>query len=138
MVERIIYEEKELAIIIRNDYHEPGIHFLTQDNYSQQMAYMNHPGGHIIEPHFHNLVSRTIHYTQEVLVVKKGKLRVDFYDTNKVCVDNTVLQAGDIILLCAGGHGFEVIEEVSMVEIKQGPYVGENDKIRFKPVKGDD
>lgn len=134
MIERIIHEEKELAIIIRNDHHEPGIHFLTEDDYSQQLAYMSHPSGHIIEPHFHNLVSRTIRYTQEVLVIKKGKLRVDFYNVNKVCIDHAILQAGDIILLCAGGHGFKVLEEISMVEIKQGPYVGENDKTRFQPV----
>ena len=137
MIEKIENNDELVAIIIRNDYDQEGICFLTPDDFSQQLAYMHHPEGHTIVPHFHNLVSRTIHYTQEVLVIKKGKLRVDFYDNNKICINQTVLCAGDIILLCAGGHGFEVLEEVSMVEIKQGPYVGENDKTRFEPVKGE-
>ena len=133
MIEEIKNKEELMAIIIREDYDNAGIQFLTPDDFSQQMAYMHHPQGHIIKPHFHNLVPRTIHYTQEVLVVKKGKLRVDFYDKDRVCINRTILHTGDIILLCSGGHGFEVLEETSMVEIKQGPYAGENDKTRFEP-----
>jgi len=138
MIQRIYNNEELMAIIIRDSHDNEGIEFLTPDDFSQQLAYMHHPSGHTIIPHFHNLVSRTVHYTQEVLVIKSGKLRVDFYNTNRICINQVVLQSGDIILLCSGGHGFEVLEEVSMVEIKQGPYVGENDKTRFEPVKGDD
>ena len=134
MIERISNNGEEMAIIIRSTYKEEGIHFLTPDDYSQQLAYMNHKKGHLIAPHFHNLVPRTVHYTQEVLVIKSGKLRVDFYDESRQKINDTILSAGDIILLCSGGHGFEVLEEVEMVEIKQGPYIGENDKTRFEPV----
>ena len=133
MIERIMYEEKELAIIIRNDYYESGIHFLTREDYSQQMAYMHHPAGHKIIPHFHNKVKRTVHYTQEVLVIKKGKVKVNFYDSKCIFRKSTVIAEGDIILLVSGGHGFEILEETIMVEIKQGPYVGEADKTRFEP-----
>ena len=132
MVERIENQGEEMAIIIRSNSEE-GIHFLTPDNYSQQLAYMHHKAGHQIIPHFHNMVSRTVHYTQEVLVIRKGRVKVNFYNTDKEGVADTILNAGDVILLCSGGHGFEILEETEMIEIKQGPYVGGNDKTRFIP-----
>ncbi len=98
---------------------------------SQQVAYMQHPSGHLIEPHVHNKVTREVHYTQEVLVLRKGKLRVDFYDTERKYLESRILEAGDLILLATGGHGFKVLEEVEMFEIKQGPYAGDGDKTRF-------
>ncbi len=135
MIERILHQGEELAIIIRNDYHEEGIHFLTPGEYSQQLAYMHHPGGKIIAAHVHNEVHRSIHITQEVLVIKSGKLRVDFYDDHRAYLESRILAAGDIILLVAGGHGFQVLEEVEMVEIKQGPYAGDDDKVRFDGIE---
>lgn len=135
MIERIIHENRELAIIIRNDYCEKGIHFLTKSDYSQQLAYMHHPKGKVIEAHIHNYEERKVVYTQEVLVIKKGSLRVDFYKDEYSYIESIILKAGDIILLAAGGHGFEVLEEVEMVEIKQGPYLEEHDKTRFQGVK---
>lgn len=134
MIKRIMDENRELAIVIRNDYHEEGIHFLTEGDYSQQLAYMHHPKGKIIDAHVHNHEERSIVLTQEVLVIKKGILRVDFYKENYSYLESILLYAGDIILLASGGHGFEVIEEVEMVEIKQGPYLGERDKTRFKGI----
>lgn len=134
MIEKIIFQGQVMGIIIRSDYHEEGIHFLTPDDYSQQLAYMHHPTGKVIAAHIHNEVHRSIHITQEVLVLKKGKLRVDFYDDDKKYIESYILYGGDIILLVSGGHGFEVLEEVEMVEIKQGPYAGDDDKIRFEGV----
>jgi mannose-6-phosphate isomerase-like protein (cupin superfamily) len=72
-----------------------------------------------------------VYYTQEVLFIKRGKLRVDFYDKNQIYLESYVLETGDAILLASGGHGFEVLEEVEVIEVKQGPYCGENDKTRF-------
>ena len=133
MVERVEYQGEEMAIIIRNDYSEEGIHFLTSNDYSQQLAYMHHHAGHQIIPHYHNPVPRTVHYTQEVLVIRKGKVKVNFYNMKQECVAGKVLTDGDVILLCSGGHGFDILEETEMIEIKPGPYVGENDKTRFIP-----
>jgi mannose-6-phosphate isomerase-like protein (cupin superfamily) len=82
----------------------------------------------------HNPVSRNVHYTQEVLLIKSGKLRVDFYDDGQNYLESRVLEGGDVILLATGGHGFEVIEEVEMIEVKQGPYAGDQDKTRFTGV----
>ena len=65
-------------------------------------------------------------------------LRVDFYRNDQTYLKSTILQKGDIILLASGGHGFQVLEEVEMVEIKQGPYLGAKDKIRFEGIKAAD
>jgi mannose-6-phosphate isomerase-like protein (cupin superfamily) len=94
---------------------------------------MNHPKGKVIEPHVHNPVKREVHYTQEVLIIKKGKLRVDFYLENQEYLKSTILSEGDLILLMTGGHGFEILEDLEMIEVKQGPYAGDQDNTRFKP-----
>lgn len=135
MIEKIMHQDELMAIIIRDSFEKEGIEFVTPDEFSQQMAYMQHPKGHHIEPHFHNEVHRTIKYTQEVLVIKRGKLRTDFYDEECNYLESVILSQGDIILLCSGGHGFEVLEDLAMVEIKQGPYVGPEDKTRFAGVE---
>lgn len=133
MIERFYEGEEIAAIIIRNNFDKEGIKFVTPDEFSQQMAYMHHKKGHLIIPHFHNKVSRTVHYTQEVLVIKSGKVKVNFYDKDCCFRESTIISAGDVILLASGGHGFEILEETVMVEIKQGPYAGEADKTRFDP-----
>lgn len=124
-----------LAIIIKSDFSNEGIEFFTPGDYSQQLAYMKHPKGKIIEPHVHNQVKRQVHYTQEVLVIKRGKLRVDFYTNERVYLESYILKEGDVILLASGGHGFEVTEDLEMYEIKQGPYAGDSDKTRFQYVE---
>ena len=121
-----------LAIIIKADFEKDGIEFFTPDDYSQQLAYMKHPKGKIIVPHVHNEVKRQVHLTQEVLVIKSGALRVDFYTQEKEYLESYLLKKGDVILLAGGGHGFEVMEDLEMYEIKQGPYAGEADKVRFE------
>jgi hypothetical protein len=135
MIIEIKKDNKLLAIIISGELKKQGVHFLTPDNFSQQLAYIHHPIGKIIEPHIHNPVLREVHYTQEVLFIKRGKLRVDFYDENKTYFESKVLEAGDVILLATGGHGFEVLEELEMIEVKQGPYVFDADKTKFNPVE---
>ena len=136
MIERVEFEGTEFAIIIRDGVVEPGVHFFTPDHFSQQLACIRHPAGHLIEPHVHNPVTRSVHYTQEVLFLRRGRLRVDFYRTDGGYLESRVLGPGDVILLISGGHGFEVIEEIEMIEVKQGPYAGELDKTRFKGIEG--
>lgn len=135
MIETIFDNNNEvLAIVVYSDYNKEGVTFVTPNEYSQQLAYMHHPKGHIIQPHIHNEVKREILYTKEVLVIKKGKLRCDFYSDKREYIKSVTIGEGDVILLVSGGHGFKCIEEVEMFEIKQGPYAGENDKTRFEPV----
>lgn len=130
-------KEKLLAMIIKNDYVCEGVDFITPDEYSQQVAYMHHPAGKVIDAHVHNLVHRNIVLTQEVLFIKKGKLRVDFYDDYEDYLESVILEAGDVILLVSGGHGFKILEETEMIEVKQGPYSGEADKKRFTGIVED-
>jgi len=137
MIEEIYSGDKLLSIIIRKNYHKEGIEFFTPDDFSQQLAYMNHPKNYVITPHVHNVVQREVNLTQEVLIIKSGKIRVDFYDVDKNYIESCVLNSGDIILLASGGHGFEMLEPTEMIEVKQGPYAGEADKVRFKPIEKD-
>ena len=134
MVDRVVFEGQILALILPARYGDPGIQFFTPDHFSQQLAYMRHPKGKSIEPHVHNPVPREVTYTQEVLFIRSGKLRVDFYGEGQQFLESRLLSAGDVILLVTGGHGFEFLEESEVIEVKQGPYVGECDKTRFTPV----
>jgi mannose-6-phosphate isomerase-like protein (cupin superfamily) len=132
MIEQIQHSDQLLAMIVSHRFNQPGIHFFTPNDLSQQLAYMHHPTGKVIPPHVHNPVPRQVVYTQEVLFIKAGKLRVDFYNDAQEYLESRILEAGDTILLVTGGHGFEVLEEVEMIEVKQGPYVGDQDKTRFE------
>ena len=137
MITRVVFNETELAIILRNDFRSEGIEFFTPNYFSQQLGYMNRPLGYKIEPHVHNSVPREVHYTKEVLLIKSGKIRVDFYDNNQNYFESHILYKGDVILLAFGGHGFEMLEESEIIEIKQGPYAGDMDKTRFQSVSKD-
>lgn len=137
MLQKIIHKEQLLAVIIPHDFSTYGINFFTPGDFSQQLAYMRHPAGKTIEPHVHNPVPREVHYTLETLFLRKGKLRVDFYDEKQNYLESRMLEEGDVILLASGGHGFEVLEEVEMIEVKQVPYAGELDKTRFNGIKAE-
>lgn len=134
MVEIVEKEGVRLAVLIRANFKKDGIEFFTDDNSSQQLGYMNRPEGYVIAPHRHNLVPREVKLTQEVLYIKSGKVRVDFYDNDQTYLHSTIVTTGDVILLADGGHGFKMLEQSEMIEIKQGPYCGEMDKVRFNPI----
>jgi hypothetical protein len=95
-----------------------------------------HKKGDIIQAHRHVYNKREVHFTQEVLFVKKGKVKVNLYNSRKQYISSEILEKGDIILLCGGAHGFEFLEDSILIEIKQGPYTGEKDKERFDGVEG--
>ncbi|PJZ70271.1 hypothetical protein CH373_12355 [Leptospira perolatii] len=131
MIEEILHGDRMLALILRSNFKKEGIEFFTPPEFSQQLAYMNRPKDYIIQPHVHNSVSRSVEYTKEVLFIKSGKVRVDFFTDSKEYLESRVLETGDVILLAYGGHGFYMLEATEMIEVKQGPYAGEHDKSRF-------
>lgn len=135
--ERIIHQGNLIALIIRCNYHRPDITFFTPNDFSQQLAYMNRPKGHIIQPHVHNPVPREVVYTQEVLFIKSGRVRVDFFDDGHSYLESRILLQGDVILLASGGHGFEMLENAEIIEVKQGPYAGEEDKTKFDGISSE-
>jgi mannose-6-phosphate isomerase-like protein (cupin superfamily) len=131
-LEHIVHELEPIALIIRSDYNEPGVHFFTPPNFSQQVAFIRHQEGKRIAPHLHNLIHRQVLYTQEVLFIRQGRVKVNLYSTNCDYICSRVLSTGDIILLCGGGHSFEMLEDTSMIEVKQGPYAQDKDKKHFE------
>lgn len=132
-IEIVKIDQQVAAIIVRSHFNPDGIQFVTPDDYSQQLGYMRRPAGYVIQPHIHLQVERKASFTQEVLYVRKGRVRVDFYRDNESYVESREIAIGDVILLSTGGHGFEMIEESELIEIKQGPYL--DDKRRFTPSK---
>jgi mannose-6-phosphate isomerase-like protein (cupin superfamily) len=131
MIEKIVHNDIMFALIVRKAYVADGIHFFTPDDFSQQLAYMKRPANWRIDPHLHNPITRSVQYTHEVLFIKSGKVRVDFYVDPTSYLESRILYPGDVILLAHGGHGFSMLEESEMIEVKQGPYSGDRDKTRF-------
>jgi hypothetical protein len=131
MIEQVNYQGTLYAVIIRAAYEKDGIEFFTPGHFSQQLGYMKRSRGYQVPAHIHNPVHREITLTNEVLFLKRGKVRIDFFSDEKVCFQSHILTAGDIILLAAGGHGLEFMEESEIIEVKQGPYSGDQDKTRL-------
>jgi hypothetical protein len=130
MIENIEYNGKMIAIIIYKNYHNEGTSFITNKESILQLGYMSHPMGYRIKPHVHNPVHRHTIGTQEVLFVKGGVIRIDFYSYDKVYLESRKLSAGDAVLMAGGGHGITVLETATMIEVKNGPYI--EDKERFQ------
>lgn len=123
-----------LGAIVRSTYHNNGIGFFSDDNDGLQLGYMNRPDNYIIAPHTHNKIKREVFFTEEILFIRSGMVRVDFYDDNQIYIESHIVRGGDIVILMAGGHGFKVLERADIFEVKQGPYLGAQDKIRFEPI----
>ena len=135
MIEKILYKKKLFALIVKGNFRKKsGINFFTPNNSTQQFGYLKHKKGHIVQPHQHNKRLTKILNTTEVILLLKGTLRVDFYNNKKKYLFSKIINEKDIIMLVHGGHGFKVLKNVEMVEIKQGPYSLSSDKIKFDKV----
>ncbi len=133
MLEEIQICATLIALIIRNNPIKEGLTFFTKPEMEQQVAKMKYPAGSYIIPHFHNKIRRELNTTSEVIIIRQGTLRIDFYDKEEYC-KSCVINSGDIVLLFGGSHGFKILEDLEMIEIKQGPYVGDLDKTKFKRI----
>ena len=135
MIEKISHKKKLFALIVRGKFrNKKGVNFFTPNHTTQQFGYMKHKKNHIIEPHLHNKRLTKILTTTEVILMLKGVLRVDFYDDHRIYLVSKIIKAKDIIMLVNGGHGFKVIKNVEMIEVKQGPYNLSKDKKKFNSV----
>lgn len=131
--EEIRHEGKLIAIIVRSNYTSDSIEFFSPSDFSQQLGYLPHKEGSVIKPHVHKQIERRVTLTQEVLFIRKGRMSVDLYTEDRKYIASRELSAGDVILLCSGGHGFKMLEDIEMIEVKQGPYSGKgNDKEVFE------
>lgn len=133
LVEEVAADGKVLCLIIRGDAQPERTTFLTPDTYNLQAGFIVYPAGGAVVPHRHHPVERRIQGTQEVLMVRRGHCLVDLYDESKTLVATRDLAQGDVILLVSGGHGFRMTQDTVLLEIKQGPYVGVEEKERFTP-----
>jgi len=134
-VERIEDGDELIAIILRHEFKKDGLEFFTPNEFSQQLGYMNHPTGHTIPAHIHKQHLRNVTYTRETIYVKSGKTKVDFYTEQKKFIVSKTLKTGDILFISSGGHGFTMLEPTEMIEVKQGPYFGDQDKEVFEKMK---
>jgi hypothetical protein len=127
-VDRITHQGQELAVVVRAAFSRDGIAFFTPGDYSQQLGYMNRPAGYQVQPHRHNEIEREVRKTLETLFVRHGKMRIDFFDDAGQVVADVVVATGDVVLLVAGAHGMTMLEPSEIIEVKQGPYAGDQDK----------
>jgi len=136
--EEIKHNDKLIAIILKAHYTSERTAFFSPPDFSQQLGYIVYQKDGEIKAHSHKEIHRKITLTQEVLFIKKGRLVVNLYTTEKEYITSRKLNAGDIIFLCSGGHGFKMLEDTEMIEVKQGPYSGkESDKELFKGIEDD-
>jgi len=135
MIENIIHKKKLYALIVRKKFRKKkGVNFFTSKEATQQFGYMKHKKNHLIMPHQHNKRLTKILITTEVIVLLKGILRVDFYNERKKYLFSKKIYDGDLIMLTNGGHGFKVLKDVEMIEVKQGPYSLSSDKVKFNKI----
>ena len=132
MVEQVESDGFLYALVIRKDYCPDGINFFSSDDDILQVGTMSHRAGRIIMPHRHLPYKRKTEGTQEVLFIKKGTLKANFFNSNDLKVCEVLLTEGDLIVLLGGAHGFDVIDDLEMIEVKNGPYAASGDKIRFE------
>lgn len=131
MIKEISYKKNIFGYILKYQKNF-GVNFLTPKKLSHQVGFIKHKSKHLIKPHKHFKNIRRIQYTSEVLIILKGKLRIDFYSNNKRYLFSKIIKKNDIIILNSGGHGFKVLETVEMIEVKQGPYNIKKDKEVFE------
>jgi len=124
-------KEKPQAIVIRRYERVTGIEFFSPIDFSQQIGLMSRQKGYKVPPHTHNEIKRTIFNTQEVLIIREGECKVTLYDHVGYKVVEIVLSKGDAILLASGGHGIEMLSDTEILEVKQGPHLGTQDKTHF-------
>ena len=130
-VEQIIWKDKPLAYIIRAEMAPGKTTFLTPSELNLQVGFVVYPAGGEVARHLHRPLERHIVGTSEVLVVKEGRCQMDIYDDARRLVATRELRKGDIMLMVGGGHGFRMLEDTVLLEVKQGPYTGLDEKERF-------
>ena len=133
-MEKILYNKEVYALIIRriNQFSSNGVNFITKSDDLLQLGFISHKKNHLIKAHIHKKNKRIINYCTEVLIVKKGVLKIQFYnEKGKDIKKDKKLYKDDIIILFKGGHGFDVTKDCKIIEIKQGPYTKKKDKVVF-------
>ena len=129
--ELVVSDGAELGRIVRADFAPQATTFVTPDHFRQQLGFIVYRAEQEIERHRHNPVQRKIVGTPEVVLVRSGRCLVDFYSESDAFVASIELRQGDVIVFHSGGHGFRMLEDTVLMEVKQGPFLPEKDKVHF-------
>jgi hypothetical protein len=130
----IIKDKKYIFGYIIRHSKKNGVNFLTPPDLTHQIGSLNHKKNHTIIPHLKIKKKGKVNHTSEVLIIQKGKLRLDIYSNKKKYLFSKIIKKDDILIIIKGGRGFKVLEPCSIIEVKQGPYNKMQDKIRFDSV----
>ena len=131
-IERIQdHDGSTLALVVRGRASASETTFVTPDELSLQLGFVVYPASGEVPRHVHRPIDRRITGTLEVLLVREGRCLLDLYDDAREPVTTTELASGDVVLLVAGGHGVRMLEDTVLLEVKQGPYTGIDEKERF-------
>lgn len=136
-IEHVYADEKLIAIIVSGEHNPESTEFVTTSDQTMQVGFIKYPKGGFIQPHRHRLLERHIVGTGEVLLVRSGKLVLSLFDDQRQPVAQRTLEQGDLIVLISGGHGFRMLEDTVLLEVKQGPYTGLDEKERFQDDSGE-
>ena len=125
-------EEDIIALIVRREFSPSKTVFLTPDEYNQQIGFVVYSKGEEVDTHMHLPVNRKITGTSEVIILRHGRAVVRIYKEDKAFIAKRELKAGDLLLLVCGWHGIDFLEDSVIMEVKQGPYLGDDEKIKLK------
>ena len=131
MLKHIRHNDDLFALIYSSEDLEEGINFVTDDEAILQLGAMKRAKGYVIEPHIHTPFERNIVGTNEVMYLQEGRVKVTFFTEEKKFLEDLILEKGQWIVFVKGGHGFEMLETSVLIEVKNGPYAHDMDKIRF-------
>ena len=130
-IEHITSSGRPLAYIIRAGLVPAETTFFTPPEFKQQVGFVVYPVGGEIARHVHLPLERHLVGTSEVIVVRSGRCALDVFDDDRTLVATRELAEGDVMLMVGGGHGFRMLEDTVLLEVKQGPYTGLEEKERF-------
>lgn len=130
-LEKVSAGDEILALVVRSGFSSPGPNFFTPPEWPQQLGLLVYERGKKIPPHKHKSLKRETETFTEVLVLLAGRLKVDLFDSENKLIRTVILEPGDSILFVSGGHGVEILEDAKILEVKQGPYIGQEEKEFF-------
>jgi hypothetical protein len=127
---KIEFNSEEYALIIDGSKIPDGLKFYTSDDKFVQVASWKYEEGKTLDAHSHKICERTSNVTQEVVIVKKGSIKVKIFNNDEELIAEEIIKEGDILIQFQGGHEYEILEDDTEVfEVKNGPYPGlEKDK----------
>ena len=134
-IKKIFYKKKLFAYVVHEKkFIKSGVDFVTPNFFTLQLGFIKHKTGYLVKPHTHKKFLRKIKKTTEILFIKSGILRVDFYLNKKKYLFSYLAKKNHILILIDGSHGFKVIKKCKIIEVKQGPFSSFLDKTRFNSI----